>query len=352
MTLDQQYENRKGVTPIYDNLRDVLDKLLSELGPTYIVLDALDECKETDRLIHFLSTLQNRTTSPLHLLFTSQSRTDFTAAFKGLPHILLEPATTREDIIRFVDSELRSTKLKHWKHHISKITATVVEKSNGMFRLAACLLIELSRRKFDQSPDTILAKLPGDLFAIYGRFLERFEVDDFHHIGRVLRWILFSARPVTLLELEDVPAFDFHPHEHVFDRTKRGDYANMACELLEGLVTLDRVPFTESFEELSTVDSMESSEELSTLDSTESGEGLSTVDRPDSETPPLMDNETKGPSLVVTLAHASVADYLVPCIHEAVQSTGATIYVSATTGRYFLAPQCAYWRAEAPSLSR
>ncbi|KAJ7657033.1 ankyrin repeat-containing domain protein [Mycena rosella] len=297
-TLDQQYENRKGVTPIYDNLRDVLDKLLSELGPTYIVLDALDECKEPDRLIDFISTLQNRTTSPLHLLFTSQSRTDFTAAFGTLTHILLEPATTRDDIIRFVDSELRSTKLKHWKHHIPKITATVVEKSNGMFRLAACLLIELSRRKFDQSPDIILAKLPGDLFAIYGRFLETFEVDDFHHIGRVLRWILFSTRPVTLLELEDVLAFDFHPHEHVFDPTKRGDYANTACELLEGLVTLDRVPSTESFEEPSTVDS------------TESGEGLSTVGLPDSETLPSMDNETKGPSQVVTLAHASVADYL------------------------------------------
>ncbi|KAJ7693014.1 ankyrin repeat-containing domain protein [Mycena rosella] len=297
-TLDQQYENRKGVTPIYDNLRDVLDKLLSELGPTYIVLDALDECKEPDRLIDFISTLQNRTTSPLHLLFTSQSRTDFTVAFRALTHVLLESATTREDIIRFVDSELRSTKLKHWKNHIPKITVTIVEKSNGMFRLAACLLIELSRRKFDQTPDIILAKLPGDLFAIYGRFLERFEVDDFHHIERVLRWILFSARPVTLLELEDILAFDFHPHEHVFDPNKRGDYANTACELLEGLVTLDRVPSTESFEELSTVDS------------TESGEGLSTVDRPDSETPPLMDNETKGPSQVVTLAHASVADYL------------------------------------------
>ncbi|KAJ7635887.1 hypothetical protein B0H17DRAFT_1187473 [Mycena rosella] len=117
----------------------------------------------------------NRTTSPLHLLFTSQSRTDFTAAFKGLPHILLEPATTRDDIIGFVDSELRSPKLKHWEHHITKITAVVVDKSNGMFRLAACLLIELSRRKFDRNPDIILARLPGELFEIYARFLEGFE---------------------------------------------------------------------------------------------------------------------------------------------------------------------------------
>ncbi|KAJ7657025.1 hypothetical protein B0H17DRAFT_1146051 [Mycena rosella] len=263
-TLDQQYENRKGVTPIYDNLRDVLDKLLSELGRTCIVLDALDECKETDRLIDFISPLQNRTTSPLHLLFTSQSRTDFTAAFKGLPHVLLEPETTRNDIIHFVDSELRSPKLKHWEHHITKITAVVVDKSNGMFRLAACLLLELSGRKFDESPDTILAELSSDLFEIYGRFLEGIHTANWLHIGRVLRWILFSGRPLTLIELEESLAFDFHAHEHVFEPTKRRNYANRACELLEGLVAVDMAPSTNN----------------------------------------------EDPSLVVTLAHASVADYL------------------------------------------
>ncbi|KAJ7693003.1 ankyrin repeat-containing domain protein [Mycena rosella] len=301
-TLDQQYENRKGVPPIYDNLRDVLDKLLSELSPTYIVLDALDECKEPDHLIHFISTLQNRTASPLHLLFTSQSRTDFTAAFGALAHVVLEPVSIRDDIIHFVESEVGSPKLKHWEQHIPKITVTVVEKSNGMFRLAACLLIELSRRKFDRSPDTILAKLPDDLFAIYARFLEGFEVDDFHHIGRFLRWILFSARPVTLLELEEILAFDVRPHEHVFEPIKRGDYANRACKLLEGLVTVDRAPSMESFEGLVTGHSAES---FDTVDSTESCEGRS------SPAPlPWTDNETTGPSLVVTLAHASVADYL------------------------------------------
>ncbi|KAJ7692991.1 hypothetical protein B0H17DRAFT_1280185 [Mycena rosella] len=218
-TLDQQYASRKGVPPIYDNLRDVLDKLLVELGPTYIVLDALDECKETDRLIHFISTLQNRTTSPLHLLFTT-----------------------------------------------------------------ACLLIELSRRKFDQSPDTILAELPSDLFEVYGRFLKGIYAANWLHIGRVLRWILFSGRPLTLIELEDTLAFDFHPHEHVFEPNKQGDYANRGCKLLEGLVTVDRAPSTESLE------------------------GLGTVE----------------PPLVVTLAHASVADYLMsPAFTKQYNSTSA-----------------------------
>ncbi|KAJ7693024.1 hypothetical protein B0H17DRAFT_1179119 [Mycena rosella] len=249
-TLDQQYANRKGVTPIYDNLRDVLDKLLSELGRTYIVLDALDECKEPDRLIHFIWTFQNRTTSPLHLLFTSQSRTDFTAAFKGLPHTLLEPATTQDDIIGFVDSELRSPKLpRSWWTRAME---------------SACLLLELSGRKFDENPDTVLAKLPSDLFEIYGRFLEGIHTANWLHIGRVLRWILFSGRPLTLIELEETLVFDFHAHEHVFEPTKRRNYANRACELLEGLVTVDMAPSTHN----------------------------------------------KDPSLVVTLAHASVADYL------------------------------------------
>ncbi|KAJ7458996.1 hypothetical protein FB451DRAFT_577392 [Mycena latifolia] len=240
-TLDQCYKTRKGVIPTSENLQDILNKLLMELGPTYIVLDALDECKDTALIVQFISTLQN---SPLHLLFTSQHRTEFAVAFKAVTRIILEPETTRDDIERFVESELQTPKLKHWAGHTAEITRKVVEKSSGMFRLAACLLIELSRRKTVRDSDTILANLPSDLFEIYDRFLQPIHADDLPAVGILLRWLLFSAARITLPELEDALAFDFRAREHVFQPANRGDYASLVCESLEGLVTVSKAPST------------------------------------------------------------------------------------------------------------
>ncbi|KAJ7112606.1 hypothetical protein C8R44DRAFT_249148 [Mycena epipterygia] len=240
--LDQQYNLSNGQTlPTYQNLLDLLDKLLLELGSTYIVLDALDECKEHNLLVQSISLLRGWSSkTPLHLLFTSQTREMFTASFEGVEHVSLELETTQEDIASFVTGELESNpNLKHWARHTAEITRKVVEKSNGMFRLAACLLIELSRRKLDRNPDSILANLPGQLFEIYDRFLESIDPSDFVLVKVALRWLVWSAYSLSLAEFEDALAFDFSdPHRHVFQPAQRDNCANRVCLLLEGLVTV------------------------------------------------------------------------------------------------------------------
>ncbi|KAJ7112611.1 hypothetical protein C8R44DRAFT_985058 [Mycena epipterygia] len=245
--LDQQYKSLRGQTlPTYQNLLDILEKLLLELGSTYIVLDALDECTEHDLLVRFILLLRGWSSkSPLHLLFTSQTRDLFTASFEGVEHVSLELETTQEDIAAFVTSELESnSKLKRWAKHTAEITRKVVEKSNGMFRLAACLLIELSKRTLDRNPDSILADLPGQLFEIYDRFLESIHPNNFVLVEVALRWLISSARPLSLAELEDALAFDFSdPHRHLFQPTQRDDCANRVCSLLEGLVTVGRLNY-------------------------------------------------------------------------------------------------------------
>ncbi|KAJ7286591.1 hypothetical protein C8J57DRAFT_1664820 [Mycena rebaudengoi] len=262
--LNSQYEklSRGQTLPTTQDLLDILDQLLLEFQHTYIVLDALDECRDTDlsSLVELLSKLRTRTENSLHLLFTSQPREIFTASFKGVEQIVLEPEATQKDIKHFVSDEVRSRlqRLKHWggwKPRAEEIIAKVVEKSNGMFRLAACLIIEMSRPKLEPNLDTILANLPNQLYGIYDRFIETIDEDDCIYVERILRWLLFSAQPLTLPKLEDALAFDFSdPHLH----------AAILCGFLEGLVIVA--------ESLSTDDDM---------------------------------------SMVTSLAHASVADYLV-----------------------------------------
>ncbi|KAJ7279550.1 ankyrin repeat-containing domain protein [Mycena rebaudengoi] len=244
--LNSQYEklSRGQTLPTTQDLLDILDQLLLEFRHTYIVLDALDECRDTDlpSLVELLSKLRMRTEGSLHLLFTSQPREIFTAGFKGVEQIVLEPEATQKDIKHFVSDEIQSRlkQLKHWggwKTRAEEIIAKVVEKSNGMFRLAACLIIEIFHHKLEPNLDTILANLPNELYGIYDRFLETFEGEDLVYLERILRWLLFSAEPLTLPELEDALAFDFSdPHLHVYDPSKQGNKAIILVGFLGGLV--------------------------------------------------------------------------------------------------------------------
>ncbi|KAJ7638004.1 ankyrin repeat-containing domain protein, partial [Mycena polygramma] len=272
--LDLHFQScQGGKFPTHDDLLVMLDTILSQFSGTYFILDALDECSEHDELVEFISTLRGWT-NPVHLLVASQPRTIFleSLAFKEALVVVLEPDTTHADILQFVNSELElNSKLKHIKK-AKDVAPKIVDKSNGMFRMAACLLQELTRKRVDTNIDKILAKLLNDLFGIYARFLQPIDEADFVYVAALLRWIAFSARPVTLLELDEALAINFsEPDRWVFEPENR-ERVKAVCGLLEGLVAVGPVSESDS----------------------------------DSASEASEDQE-----LLVTLAHSSVADYIV-----------------------------------------
>jgi len=97
--LNRLYQSSQGQNlPTYNNLLDILDELLSDFGHASIVLDALDECNEPDRLVQFITRLRDWTKQSLHLLFTSQPREIFMKAFKDC-HPLARDHTERYQAI-------------------------------------------------------------------------------------------------------------------------------------------------------------------------------------------------------------------------------------------------------------
>ncbi|KAJ7127852.1 ankyrin repeat-containing domain protein [Mycena epipterygia] len=258
--LNKRYELSKGQTlPTYQELQDILQELLLELGCTYIVLDGLDECQdaELDKLVDLVLMLQGWTRSALHFLITSQPRTIFADSFGAMTCISLASELTEQDIRSFLDDELQSNRyrLKTWASrpggpNIPDITSRIVQKSNGMFRLAACLLVELSRCKWQQELEETLENLPDDLFGIYNRFLERIRKKDLVYVAGALRWMMFSqnwqwnmyenpSRIGQLDVLADAIAFDFSDLErHTYDPSRREDNTLAIVEWLEGLVTI------------------------------------------------------------------------------------------------------------------
>ncbi|KAJ6531630.1 hypothetical protein DFH09DRAFT_1326387 [Mycena vulgaris] len=225
--------------PSYKDLVEILQQLFRELSRTYIILDALDECDDDEfgQLVDLVSKLRAWTETPLHLFFTSQHRQIFTDGFKGIPCIALEYDTTQEDIRFFIGSEIQTNlKLRIWRRQEDHIKDRIARKSNGMFRLAACLLIELSRCKWEDQLDEKLENLPGTLFETYDHFLNTILPEDLDYVVATLRWIMFSAEIITLEQLAEAVAFDFSdPEQYTYKPERREHNTQAISDWLEGL---------------------------------------------------------------------------------------------------------------------
>ncbi|KAJ7469238.1 ankyrin repeat-containing domain protein [Mycena latifolia] len=226
--LNDQYKLSSGQKlPSYQDLHNILEQLLRELGRTYIVLDALDECDDGDfnKLVDLISSLGQWKETPLHVLITSQPRKIFSDAFNSITRITLESDVVQKDIELFITSELdTNSDLASWRPHAVRVREGITRKSHRMFRLAACLLVELSRCPWadEEELDKTLQRLPDDLFGIYDRFIQAIPPRHLIYVGATLRWIMFAFNGMSLAELMDAIAFDFNnPAQYIYKPTRR-----------------------------------------------------------------------------------------------------------------------------------
>ncbi|KAJ7690388.1 hypothetical protein B0H17DRAFT_983179, partial [Mycena rosella] len=211
IALEKQYTSKSNgqMLPTDQDLLNILEELLLEIGRTYIVLDALDECKEHDHpgLVDFISGLHNWSKTPLHLLVTSQPRQIFTA---GL-------GTYQSN------------------SHVPR----------SRFRLAACLTVEISHCEWEDKLDKTLDDLPNDLFGIYDRFLHGIRLDSFVYAVGALRWIMFSYNHLNLDNLADTIAFDLaDPKQYIYKPNRREGNQTLLPKWFEGLAVFNQVYVT------------------------------------------------------------------------------------------------------------
>ncbi|KAJ7187375.1 hypothetical protein C8R46DRAFT_1184977 [Mycena filopes] len=244
--LEKRYNQSNGqITPNFLDLQTILEELLRELGRTYLVLDALDECDEQELpwLLQFILTLRSWTESPLHLLITSQRRTRFTHEFAGLSRVVLESQLIGHDIKAVISHEIQQNhSFQIWKSRAGEVIERVTNRSSGMFRLATCILLELSRCTHQRELDSTLADLPADLFEIYGRFFGRIRSQDRVFAVAVLRWLLFSNSILSLAQLADARSFDVsNTGELTFNPTLRIENQCAIPRWLEGLTNVSQL---------------------------------------------------------------------------------------------------------------
>ncbi|KAH9204132.1 hypothetical protein DL95DRAFT_377186 [Leptodontidium sp. 2 PMI_412] len=123
--------------PTQDALEVALQQMLNEIGETFIILDALDECKEREELLLLLENLISWRAGNLHILATSRRERDIEEALESLTtsEICLQSALVNVDIDTHISERLQNDpKLKRWPANVQgEIKNTLMEGAQGMY---------------------------------------------------------------------------------------------------------------------------------------------------------------------------------------------------------------------------
>ena len=134
--LHKQAQERNA-QPGSDALTDTLKEVLQQAPLTFLVFDALDECKEVRRLMEKIAEINRWELPSVRILATSRREPDITKAMDVLARpICLETKLIDEDIKAFVKQSLRSDgPLEIWSKDAKakqEIEDALAAGSNGM----------------------------------------------------------------------------------------------------------------------------------------------------------------------------------------------------------------------------
>ena len=134
--LHKQAQERSA-QPGLDALTDTLKAMLQQAQKTFLVFDALDECKEVKNLMEKIAEIQGWELPSVRILATSRREPDITKTMDSLAQsICLETKLVDEDIKIFVHQSLRSNgALGRWSGDVEakqEIEDALAAGSNGM----------------------------------------------------------------------------------------------------------------------------------------------------------------------------------------------------------------------------
>ncbi|KAF8518085.1 ankyrin repeat-containing domain protein [Gautieria morchelliformis] len=205
-------ENGKNRAPPPQHLMAVLKAVIGSFRNVYIVFDALDECPQRAELLNLLREINDWGLGTLHLLVTSRRERDLEEALDSFVshHVPLEQRVVDHDIRVHVSKTLdRDIKFKRYSTEDKKmIESTLTEGAHGMFRLVACQLDVLRKCYSPAELMKALNSLPRTLYETYDRMLSSIPEEHRRDTLRVLQWLAFSVRTISLQEAVEVLATD------------------------------------------------------------------------------------------------------------------------------------------------
>ncbi|EEP77938.1 predicted protein [Uncinocarpus reesii 1704] len=207
---------------------------------TYIFVDALDECPETNRNI-FLRLLKDL--EPVaRLFFTSRPNITPPVTFTGITRI--EISTTKSEIETYLASEIKKNdRLARFITKDPKLKQEIIEsvsqKAAGMFLLAYFQIRGLGKQNSLRGVRRAISAMPTGIYDTYKAAISRIEKEGEENceaVKRALSYIYCAKRPLTVDELVQALAVELEDTDLDEDAAPETDFLLSASA---GLIRID-----------------------------------------------------------------------------------------------------------------
>ncbi|KAJ3900237.1 hypothetical protein F5879DRAFT_925597, partial [Lentinula edodes] len=198
------YKSNKFTKITAEELHKLLKTMIKERNTGYIVVDALDECKEAEEVMKWLSAYSGQ----LWILVTSRLQAN--SFGKEVTEITLQGGESQinEDIELYLKSKVDTiTRFKgKTGDHIKE---SLRNDAHGVFRWVDCQLGEVQKCTTTPSVMRALGKLPRNLEETYKKALERCQREgNAEEAQQLLVWLLYAYQRLTKKQFSQVFAVD------------------------------------------------------------------------------------------------------------------------------------------------
>lgn len=120
--------------PSIASLQLTLRQIIETFERTYIILDALDECMDREKLLAWTGDLLRRETGKVHILLSSRRELDIEDCFESIPnlvHVPLRGGSLNADIEKYIDAML--SKITKWDGPTrARVREVLIQGAHGM----------------------------------------------------------------------------------------------------------------------------------------------------------------------------------------------------------------------------
>ncbi|KAF9050900.1 ankyrin repeat-containing domain protein [Rhodocollybia butyracea] len=225
---------KHGMTrPAIHDLEHVFRSILIDVGLGYIILDAMDECKEKHEVYMWLNEAQRFPT--LHMAITSRDHMEQNM-IGPLHQIFLNNPGINQDIVLHLDRKIVECGFKDKLH--DEIKKSLMEQAQGKFRWVDCQLRDLQKCGSPSAVRKALQSLPKDLEETYTMALakaaESYDAKNAYHI---LLWLTYAYEPLHRKQIETILAINLDE-----EKVEEEGQMELKLELVidSNLVTVDQ----------------------------------------------------------------------------------------------------------------
>ncbi|RKK95322.1 hypothetical protein BFJ68_g14820 [Fusarium oxysporum] len=240
--------------PDTNALSACVDTMIQIIGKVFVIIDALDECTAREELLQWLKHFAFK---KAQLIVTGRPEVEFERAiprsFGKLNCVQLDKNVVNGDIRSYVEATLQQkpdfVDKKLSPSILEEIRDKIGDGADGIW--AACQLESLARCLSPKAIKIALRALPRDLNETYYRMLKNIPAEYKSSAIRLLQFLVYTKRPLTLAEAIEVIATEIDQEPRGFDVDGRLSLKADVLRYCPSLVIIAKVTnYTETVEEL------------------------------------------------------------------------------------------------------